>query len=59
MKLFCLKTKTGDKITTIAADDLSDAQDRYAKMKNLSINDLLAIFIIEEVITTPKKHDIF
>lgn len=58
MKSYCLKTKQGEAIKTIIAEDLPEAEEVFSKMKNLDIIELLGIFIIEEV-THPKKFSIF
>lgn len=48
MKIFSLKTKFGERINSTVACDLYEAQLKFASIKKLSINDLLAIFIVEE-----------
>lgn len=50
MKKFVLKSKLGEIIALKYANDLDDANKLFALIKNLKINDLLRIFIIEETV---------
>lgn len=58
MNSYGLKTKQGEVIKTIVAKDLPEAEEVFSKMKNLSLNQLLEIFIIEET-RQPKKFSVF
>lgn len=48
MKKFSLKTKSGEKIATIEAYDMFNAQVIFSKIKVLPLNELLDIFIVEQ-----------
>lgn len=50
MKKFVLKSKLGESIALNYSDDISEAEEFFAIMKNLKLNDLLRIFIVEEAI---------
>lgn len=49
MKKYVLKTKNGEKIATTEAYDVFNAQVMFSKIKILPLNELLAIFIVEQV----------
>ena len=48
MKKYILKTKCGDIISRTKANNINEAQDFFSKTKNLSISNLLEIFLVEE-----------
>jgi len=48
MKRFSLKTKLGERVNTLFASDMFEAQTMFAVRKKLGIMDLLQIFIVEE-----------
>lgn len=50
MKKFNLKTKLGEKIFSINAYDINEAEETFSNIKNLPISVLLEIFIVEEEI---------
>jgi hypothetical protein len=47
MKRFALTTKNGEVINTSKAIDLQDAIEKFAKIKQLTIETLLEIFKVE------------
>jgi len=47
MKLYFLTTKDGEKIKQIKAEDEISATENFALIKNLSICDLLKIFLVK------------
>lgn len=47
MKKYALKTKTGEKIATVKAYDIFNAQTIFSKTKVLPLNKLLEIFTVE------------
>jgi len=49
MEEYALKTKDGDVIKKLKANDISIATNMFAQMKNLSEVELLEIFIVELV----------
>jgi len=49
MKRYALKTKTGEKLDSTIATDSLDAAVYFSLRKKLELNDLLDIFIIEEI----------
>ena len=49
MKRYALKTKTGERIAVIDADDLLEAQYKFSIIKVLGIIQLLSIFIVEQI----------
>jgi hypothetical protein len=48
MEKFVLKTKNGEIINTVQAFDFVNAAKLFAEGKNISITDLLKIYIVEE-----------
>ena len=48
MKKFNLKSKLGEKIFSIAANDFDEALENFSTIKNLPISELSKIFIVEE-----------
>ncbi len=48
MKKFSLKTKSGEVINTIKAENLESAIDLFSKIKQLSVSDLLKIYLVEK-----------
>ena len=48
MKKFNLKTKLGEKIFSINAHDIEEAEQTFSNFKNPPISVLLEIFIVEE-----------
>lgn len=48
MKKFSLKTNLGEKIFSINANDFEEALEGFALIKNLPINVLSTIFIVEQ-----------
>jgi hypothetical protein len=48
MKKFNLKTKLGEKIFSIEANDFDEALENFSIIKNLPISELSKIFIVEE-----------
>ena len=49
MGKFALKTKDGETISTIEANDIIDASVSLAETKKLDLDDLLMIYVIEEI----------
>lgn len=49
MKKYTLKTNIGEPISYTFANSIEEAQNFFSKIKNLKINKLLEIFIVEEV----------
>ena len=47
MERYALKTKDGETINSIKANNLIEAYGLFAKIKNLTIEDLNEIFIVE------------
>lgn len=47
MTKFTLKTQNGEKIAITEAQDILEAHELFAKMKQLPIYELLHIFIVE------------
>lgn len=48
MKKFSLKTKLGERVHTVTAGDIFEAQEKFAAIKKLGLSDLLLIFIVEQ-----------
>ena len=48
MKKFSLKTKLGERIVSVEANDLEEAYDKLEVVKKLPIKSILDIFIIEQ-----------
>lgn len=44
---FALKTNLGEKIAYTKADNIFEAREYFAKLKHLSVNTLLKIFIVD------------
>ena len=49
MRKFALKTKDGETISTTDANDIIDAGVNLAETKKLYLDDLLNIYVIEEI----------
>jgi len=49
MNVYVLKTTLGDKLSTVKACDIIEAQLMFAEIKKLDVTSLLKIFIIEPV----------
>lgn len=47
MKRFALKTTNGEVINTIPAEDSFSAAEMFAKIKNISVTDLLNIYKVD------------
>jgi hypothetical protein len=47
MKKFYLKVKDGEAINTVSAIDIDEAIDYFAKIKQMNIDDLLNLFIVD------------
>ena len=47
MKRFALKTKNGEIINTIPAEDSFSAAELFAKLKQISVTDLLKIYYVD------------
>lgn len=47
MKRYALKTKTGEIINTISANDLEQAIELFAEIKKLPKEDLLNIYLVD------------
>ena len=54
MKKYSLKTKLGERIVSVEANDIEEAYDKLEVVKNLPINSILNIFNVEEDITQSK-----
>lgn len=48
MKKFNLKTKSGETVHSVKAEDVIEARKIFSIIKKIEINDLLMIFIVEE-----------
>jgi len=48
MPKFTLKTKTGEQINVTTQEDIDDAIEFFASLKQLKIKELLKIYIVEE-----------
>ena len=48
MKKFSMKTKRGERIFSIEANDLEEAHKKFQFFKKLPMNLILEIFIVEE-----------
>lgn len=48
MKKFSLKTKFGERVHSVTAGSLYEAQEKFAAIKKLGLSDLLLIFIVEQ-----------
>lgn len=48
MNKFALKTKNGERIAAIVAENIDDAIELFADKKQLKKTDLLEIFIVEK-----------
>lgn len=48
MKKYSLKTKLGERIYRVVANNFDDALEKFSIIKNLPINILTMIFIVEE-----------
>tara|TARA_Y100001963_G_C6721034_1_gene419139 strand:+ start:484 stop:639 length:156 start_codon:yes stop_codon:yes gene_type:complete len=49
MTMYSMSTKTGSVITKKYADNLEEAINMFAKIKNLDRNQFLDIFIVEQI----------
>ncbi len=49
MRTFALKTRLGESIAKVIADNIFEAQSLFSYRKDLSINQLLSIFKVEEI----------
>jgi hypothetical protein len=47
MKRYALKTKQGETINTTPAENETIAAEQFAKLKNISVNDLLKIYNVD------------
>ena len=56
MKRYALKTKNGELVTNSVATDKIEATEFFSNRKMLSIDDLLKIYLVEEVLD--KKNEI-
>jgi hypothetical protein len=50
MKKYVLKTKLGETINHTFTNSIEEAQTYFSKIKYLDVNQLLKIFIVEEVV---------
>ena len=50
MKKFELKTKDGESIATIKAFDINEANELFSLRKQITIDELLSIFKVEELV---------
>jgi hypothetical protein len=58
MEKYTLKTKLGDKVFTLEAFNIENAEEKFSARKNLSITALLEIFIVEADIKTKQTKEI-
>lgn len=50
MNTFVLKTKEGEIIHKLRANDIENAKEMFAIIKNLSISEILSMFVVEELV---------
>jgi hypothetical protein len=48
MKRYCLKLKKGEIINVISAVNIEEATEFFAKIKQMKIDDLLDLFVVDE-----------